>query len=53
MEVFGQKLWFFGKSDCIRAEVDLFGKMAVFGKKWLFSGKMWLYSDKVVVFGKI
>ena len=42
----------FGKSDCIRE------KVVVFGKRGLYSGKSncirekWLYSAKVAVFGK-
>ena len=35
--VFGQKLFYSGKSGCIRAKEDEFGQM-------------WLYSEKVVVF---
>ena len=37
----------FGQSDCIRAKVVLFGKMVVFGKKWLYSGKSGCIRQKV------
>ena len=45
MVLFAQKWLYSGKSDFIRAKVDVFGQVVVFGQKCF-------YSDKEVIFGQ-
>ena len=65
MVVFGQKMFYSGRSGSIRAKLMLFGQsccisatVVLFAKKWLYSGKsssiraiscIW---EKIVVFGQ-
>ena len=46
MVVFGQRLLYLGKRDCIRATWFYSGKVVVFGQKLLYCGKL-------VVFGQV
>ena len=55
--VFGQKLFYTGRSGSIRAKVAVFGQGSCIRAKWLSSGKvvvfeqMWLYLVKVFLVG--
>ena len=46
------KVVLFGQSGCILPKNFIFGKVVVFGKKWLYSGKRDCTRAKVVVFGQ-
>ena len=50
MVVFGQKLFYSGKSGCIRAKVVLFGQSYLIRGKRLNSGKSGCIRAKVVAF---
>ena len=59
MFVFGQKLFYSGRSGSIRAKLMLFGqrccnraKVVLFGKKWFYSGKSGFIWAKLLYSGK-
>ena len=52
MNIFGQKSFYAGKRDCIRAKVVVFGQKWLCSAKWLYSGKSGCIREKVVVIGQ-